>query len=254
MLLVTAPSKTQQTINLQFPTHTLPPFLPESSALIDLLREYTTADLCRLMNMSAALGESTRRRILEFQLPLTPENSCQAIFTFQGDAYASLSPDQYSRQQLLHAQDHLRILSGLYGILRPLDLMFPYRLEMGTRLATGEWKNLYDFWGNKITEQINDACRHHQDNTVINLASVEYAKAISRKILVPRLITVTFKERKGDGYRTIPIHSKRARGMMLHYMISNRLTKAEQLLGFQLGGYIFTEEFSTVDSWVFTRG
>lgn len=254
MLLITAPSKTQLAMSRFFPSFTLPVFLKKSNTLIEFLRGYTAEELCSLMNMSEALGQSTRQRISDFQLPLTLENSRQALFTFQGDAYSSLNPEFYNEKQLLHAQEHIRILSGLYGILRPLDLMFPYRLEMGTRLASRKWKNLYDFWGNDITEKINDDCSRHRDNTVVNLASAEYAKVINRKILVPQFITVTFQERKEGSYKTIPIYSKRARGMMLHYVISNQLTEPQQLLEFSLEGYTFAKERSTADNWIFTRG
>lgn len=253
MLLITAPSKTQQPVIREFPIYTFPAFLNESSELIDILRDYSLEGLCSLMKMSTKLGENTLRQIQDFQLPLTPENCSQAIFTFQGDAYSSLTPEKYSEQELQHAQQHVRILSGLYGILRPLDLMHPYRLEMGARLAVGAHTNLYGFWGDKITTSINEVCSQHSDTTLINLASAEYSKVIGKKYLEPHLLTITFRERKGDVYKTIPIHSKRARGMMIHYVISNQLTQATELQQFTLGGYSFADDLSTADTWIFTR-
>lgn len=219
MLLITAPSKTQQAINRQFTTFTQPDFMEKSEQLIRILHEFSVEELGSLMKMSKKLAEGTKEKILAFRPPCTFENSRQAIFTFQGDAYSSLTPDLYSDSQLLHAQAHIRVLSGLYGILRPLDLMFPYRLEMGLRLANKEWKNLYEFWSSTVTDAINAECKQCKYTTVINLASVEYTKVIDKKSLNPQLLNITFQERKGDEYKTIPIHSKRARGMMLHYVI-----------------------------------
>jgi cytoplasmic iron level regulating protein YaaA (DUF328/UPF0246 family) len=254
MLLVTAPSKTQETINRKYATYTLPPLLEMSSVLVTRLREFSVSDLCTLMKMSKKLGESTFRRFEDFILPLTPDNARQALFTFQGDAYSSLTPELYSELQLKHAQHSVCILSGLYGVLRPLDLMHPYRLEMGTRLTLNRHNNLYEFWGNTITDYLNEACSDHKDKTIINLASAEYSRAIKTKMLDPRLVTVTFKERKGDTYTTIPIHSKRARGMMIHYVVSNQVTAAEELQQFTAGGYSFAGALSTADTWIFTRG
>jgi len=253
MLLITAPSKTQNRIVHHVPLFTEPYFLSKSKILIDQLRTYSVPDLCHLMKTSTTLGESTHQRILDFHPPLTPKNSGQALFTFQGDAYESLTPKSYTEEQLLHAQRHLRILSGLYGILRPLDLMFPYRLEMGCRLVGKNWNNLYQFWGDAITENINADCRDHQDETVINLASNEYFRVINTKKLAPRLITITFQQKKGNAYTTIPIHSKRARGLMIHFVITHGLTQAEQLQQFRLGDYSFHEELSTLDNWFFRR-
>ncbi|WP_167505903.1 peroxide stress protein YaaA [Desulfosediminicola flagellatus] len=253
MLLITAPSKTQQPIDRKFSTYTLPVFINEADQLNTLLNEYSVEELCTLMKMSEKLGESTRNRILEFRPPLTETNSSQAIFTFQGDAYSHLTPDHYSETELYHAQRHVRILSGLYGILRPLDRMFPYRLEMGARLATREWKNLYEFWGNTITEQLNLDCSQLADQTIVNLASAEYSKAIRPQILIPSFLTITFKEKKGDSYKTIPIHSKRARGMMIHYVITTGLTRAMELRDFTTGGYSFSEKLSTENEWIFIR-
>ncbi len=253
MLLVTAPSKTQEAISPAPREYSLPPFLEKSADLIALLRDYSLDELCALMKMSPRLGESTREKLTNFQLPLTPENACQALFTFQGDAYSSIRPTAYQPAQLAHAQRHLRILSGLYGILRPLDLMHPYRLEMGLKLATGQGGNLYQFWGNLLTEQINRTCERYGHKTVVNLASNEYSRAINKKLLGPRFLTITFKEQKAGGYKTIPIYSKRARGMIIDMMIEKQLDTVEQLQLFAEDNYAFSAEFSTEKEWVFTR-
>jgi len=254
MLVITAPSKTQSWIDRRHPVSSTPAFAEKSRELIEILKEYTVDDLCLLMGISQALGENTHRRIHEFSLPFSPDKCRQAIFTFRGDAYADLTPEHYSGKQLDHAQRHLRILSGLYGLLRPLDLIYPYRLEMGCPLSTGQWKNLYVFWGESITERLNEDCRSHRDQTVVNLASAEYSRAIIRKKLVPRLITVTFRQRRGDGYATIPIHAKRARGLMMHYVIDRQLSAAEELLGFDLAGYRLDRNRSSEDNWLFQQG
>ena len=253
MLIITAPSKTQNQIKRLFPFSTEPRFLARSEILIDRLQSFSLPNLCSLMKTSVNLGTSTRQRILDFRPPLTLSNSRQAIFTFQGDAYESLTPETYTEEQLHHAQNHFRILSGLYGILRPLDLMFPYRLEMGCKLAGKGYENLYQFWGDAITDAINADCADHQDQTVVNLASDEYFRVINAKRLVPRLVTVTFQQKKNDDYRTVPIHSKRARGMMIHFMITNHITQAEHLKQFNQGNYRLCEEMSTTDRWFFRQ-
>lgn len=252
MLVIVAPSKTQNPIQNDAP-YTKPLFFKECEQLIRHLRSFNLDELCHLMKMSEKLGQLSSERIKNFQFPFTKKNSTQALFTFQGDSYDALRPGDYSREQLQHGQDHLCILSGLYGILHPLDLMQPYRLEMATKLETDKGNNLYEFWGSSLTDTINDICREKGYDTLINLASAEYSKSILKKELMPVFLTLTFKEQKGDGYKTIPIHSKRARGMIIDYMITNCLSKAEQLQSFTVGGYRFNEELSKSNEWIFTR-
>ncbi|WP_163336991.1 peroxide stress protein YaaA [Desulfopila sp. IMCC35008] len=252
MLLIVAPSKTQKPIQNDAP-FTEPLFSRECAHLNRYLGKLSLEDLCRLMKMSEKLGQLTAGRIKSFQFPFTRENSTQALFTFQGDSYDALRPAEYSTEQLQHGQDHLCILSGLYGILRPLDLMQPYRLEMATKLETDSGKNLYDFWGNSLTNAINDICGKKGYDTLINLASAEYSKSIRPKELHPAFLTITFKEKKGDGYKTIPIHSKRARGMIIDYMITECFSEASQLKTFTGAGYRFNEELTTDTEWIFTR-
>lgn len=254
MLVITAPSKTQEAIAAAPAHHTTPFFLNRSVQLVGLLKKKTVNELCTLMKMSPRLGEATKEKILRFQLPLTPGNSRQALFTFQGDAYSALTPEMYSEAQLSHAQKHLRILSGLYGILRPLDLMHPYRLEMGLKLAGPGFANLYQFWGELLTERINDECLERGFATLVNLASGEYARSIQPKLLGPKMVTITFKERQASGYRAIPIHAKRARGEMIDFIITDGLNHLEQLRNFTREGYGFAPELSSDAEWVFTRG
>lgn len=257
MLVITAPSKTQQSRqtlqNLPSERFSLPVFFESSRRLNAKLAQFSLSELCSLMKMSEALGKRTRERIENFDAEITPANALQAIYTFQGDAYSSLTPESYDRQQLHHAQKHLRILSGLYGILRPLDLMFPYRLEMATKLKVDAAANLYQYWGDRITENINQDLADLTEPVVINLASTEYSKVVRPKILKGKMVTITFKERKGSNYRTVPIHSKRARGMMIHFMIAKELTNSSELRNFTAGGYGFREDLSTEGEWIFTR-
>ena len=260
MLLITAPSKTQRS-QLSNPAmasehFTLPVFFERSKRLNSELAKLSLTELCQLMKMSETLGKSTHQRISHFVEEPTSTNCLPALFTFQGDAYSSLTPESYDQQQLLHAQAHLRILSGLYGILRPLDLMSPYRLEMATRLQTENSANLYQFWGDMITENINEDLAGLAEPVVVNLASTEYSKVIHAKRLEGRMLTITFKEKKGDDYRTVPIHSKRARGMMIHFMITEQLTAPGPLRDFNLGGYTYRDDLSSLsqkDEWIFTR-
>lgn len=253
MLLLTAPSKTQGRVERHHPLFTIPPFLERSRELIALLSSYSENELSRLMNISAALAASTFNRIRTFALPFTPANSHQAIFTFQGDAYASLTPADYSTSQLAHAQRHLLILSGLYGVLRPLDLMARYRLEMGLKLSAPTWRNLYQFWSDQLTAFINGYCRSLDDPTVINLASAEYSRVIDLRQLTVPMVTIVFQQPKGDGWVTIPIHAKRARGLMVHQMITRQLSHVEQLRDFQEDGYRLVAELSTDRQWLFRQ-
>lgn len=253
MLILLAPSKTQEPIKRSYDRYTTPECIEQGSELTRLLGSYSLEQLCTLMKMSPKLGTLTKERIDGFCLPLTRENSSQALFTFQGDAYSKLTPKEYSDEQLHHAQNHLRILSGLYGILKPLDLMHPYRLEMGTRFTREQFKSLYEFWGDRITEIINRQCEESGYSTVVSLASAEYEKVVKRKLLRPRLVTITFKEKKGDTFKSIPIYSKRARGLMAHTIITKGYNSVSSLKEFHDEGYSFNSKLSQELSWVFTR-
>ena len=254
MLFITAPSKTQEPTTLHKGNHTIPLFLESSAELINILKKLGPLELSSLMKMSEKLGESTYHRIQTFPDVFDPNTCRPALFTFKGDNYAALRPGEYSAAELGYAQDHLLILSGLYGMLRPLDLMYPYRLEMGLKLENAQGKTLYNFWGSRLTEKINELCGAKGYTTLINLASTEYSRAVVKKMLTVRFLTITFKEKKGDGYKTVPIYSKRARGMMIDFAISSGADEAEQLKRFSREGYCYNETLSTDKEWIFSRG
>jgi len=253
MLLILAPSKTQKFINRDFFHFTRPLLLEKSLFLAEHLKSLSRPELSKSMKLSKKLTGETYDRIHAFKPPLTIKNSRQAIFTFQGDAYSQLCPENYSEEKLLYAQQHLHILSGLYGILRPLDLMFPYRLEMGLKLTTPGAANLYQYWGDEPTDVINSSLAETGSTRLVNLASGEYIKAVNRKKLRGKLITAAFKQKKNGIYKTIPIHAKRARGLMTHFAIVNRIRKAEDLKSFDLDDYSYSSSESTEERWVFNK-
>jgi hypothetical protein len=253
MQIITAPSKTQKFNRRTYAQYTYPVFLNKIKILADQLKLTDRVELSRLMKTSERLTESTYRLIHDFVLPFSPDNSKQALFTFQGDAYSALEAERYGTEQLNHAQQHLFILSGFYGILRPLDLMQPYRLEMGSVFTIGEYHNLYQFWGDQVTETINQALTKSKDKILINLASKEYSKVINKQKLQGEMIDITFKQMHKGGLKTIPIHSKRARGMMIHFVISEQIDTAGRLKEFNRGCYNFSSENSTATEWTFLK-
>ncbi len=253
MQIITAPSKTQTQVSPVVEDFSQPLFPEKTQELIDKLTYFSHAELSDLLRTSDKLTQSTHDKIHSFKRPFTLKNSRQAIFTFQGDAYSAIKAESYTIEQLLFAQDTLTILSGLYGILRPLDLMQPYRLEMGTKLHIGECKNLYQFWKADITPALNRTLCQHEDKTLINLASTEYAKVVVEKNLEGKLVSIVFKQRKNGLYKTVPIYSKRARGMMIHYIIVNGVKYSEELKDFGLDGYRYNQQTSTHKSWVFLK-
>ncbi len=254
MLLITAPSKTQEPIKDKISNYTTPWFLDSSAELINILKKRDPKELASLMKMSEKLGESTYDRVQNFPDTFDLDSCRQALFTFKGDNYAALRPDEYSDKELAYAQDHLLILSGLYGMLRPLDLMYPYRLEMGLKLENAEGRNLYNFWGNRLTKKINELCESNGFTTLVNLASTEYSRAVVKKELKVQFLTITFKEKKGADYKTVPIYSKRARGMMIDFAISKAISETKQLKRFDREEYSYNETLSTDKEWIFTRG
>ncbi len=253
MLLILAPSKTQKYIERVFPQYTQPGLLDKSLFLADHLKSLSKTELAQLMKISEKLTRETYQRIHNFQPPLSIKNSRQAIFTFQGDAYSQMRPKDYSEEELLYSQDHLHILSGLYGILRPLDLIFPYRLEMGLKLVIPEARNLYHYWGDSPTDIINSSLTKTNSRRLVNLASTEYFKVVNRKKLRGEIVTIIFRQKKNDLFKTIPIYSKKARGLMIHFAIVNQIVKAEELKSFNLDGYSYREDESTEEIWMFKK-
>lgn len=253
MLLVISPSKTQE---FDVPVHgpyTLPLFLEQASRLARQLKQFDQSQLAQLMKMSDKLAAINFQRFQEFRLPFVPDNSRQALFMFRGDQFSPMAVDSYSEQQLTYAQQHLRILSGLYGMLRPLDLMQPYRLEMATKLAVGEVGNLYSFWSETITRELKKELQAQQQPVLINLASAEYFKVIRKNELQADILTIAFKQKKAGKLKTIAIYAKRARGAMVNFVIKNSISSPMDLQGFSWDGYRFNPDLSTGIEWVFVK-
>lgn len=254
MIIVLSPSK-GQTFDHPAPVtaYTIPDHLVQSKILIDELRRMKVPDLQKLMGISEKIATLNVKRYRNFSIPFTPQNARQALFAFKGDVYRQIPASSYSKADLDYAQDHLRILSGLYGTLRPLDLIQPYRLEMKTRLKTAVGDNLYQFWGVRIAESLNVALDTQEYPALVNLASKEYFKAVKPKRLKGRLLTIHFKEVKNGKSRVIAIFAKRARGMMAHYLLKNRIESSEQIKRFDTAGYQFSENDSDDKNWLFVR-
>ena len=237
----------------QVATHTQPAFLKQSEILIKQLRKLSPADIANLMDLSDPLALLNFNRYADWKLPFTPENAKQAVLAFDGDVYDGLAAKTLSAADLDFAQLHVRILSGLYGILRPLDLMQPYRLEMGTKLANKGGKDLYAFWGERLLDAINAELATMSRPVAVNLASEEYFKAAVGRKFKGRLIQPVFEDWKSGKYKIISFYAKRARGLMTRYAVLNRLDEPEGLKAFDYDGYAFAAEASDDKSWVFRR-
>ena len=233
--------------------HTTPQFVPQSTALIEALRMHSPQSIASLMDLSDKLAALNVARYEAWRPRFTAANSRQALLAFNGDVYEGLQARTLGADDLGWAQQHLAILSGLYGVLRPLDRMQPYRLEMGTRLATEHGNTLYQYWGSQIAEHLNTRLRADTTPVVVNLASQEYFKAVDRKALKARVIDCVFEDWKGDAYKIISFHAKRARGLMARYAITHRVATPHQLEGFDLEGYVFAPASSTPERLVFRR-
>jgi len=252
MLAVVSPAK-----KLISPTRTLRPTQPvlmdQVERLAGVMRTKSASDLKALMGISENLAQLNHSRYQTFETPFTAANAGHAAFVFAGDTYVGLDALSLEDADLEYAQAHLGILSGLYGMLRPLDLMQPYRLEMGTRLKTKWGKNLYEYWGERITERINSLTEGHSDRTVINLASKEYFSSVKPKQLAGGVITPAFKELRDGKAKMISFMAKKARGSMARYMVQHRIETPEGLMAFDTGGYAFRPDLSNETDWVFLR-
>ena len=254
MLLLLSPAKTLDLETTRpTPQLTQPRLLPAAEQLVDQLRSASVAEIQSLMKVSEAIAALNVRRFGDFHTPFDDQNARPALLAFRGDVYRGLQADSFDAQELSFAQDHLRILSGLYGLLRPLDLMQAYRLEMGTKLAVGPAKNLYAYWGDRITDLLNEDIAATGAPAVVNLASREYFKAVQPDRLAAPVLNIDFKERKGDTYKIVAIYAKVARGQMAHYAVREGLTSPEGLKDFTTDGYGFNLGESTANHWVFTR-
>lgn len=234
-------------------THTKPLFTRQSAHLIELLKTQTPQQISTLMKLSDALAGLNVARYQAWSSKFSAKNSKQAVLAFNGDVYEGLDAKTLGEQQLEWAQGHVCILSGLYGVLRPLDWMQPYRLEMGTQLANGHGKNLYQFWGSQIADYLNERASADTSPVIVNLASEEYFKAVDRKALKPRVVNCVFEDFKGGKYKIISFHAKRARGLMLRYAIERQLLSVKKLEGFDAEGYRFEPAVSEPDRLVFRR-
>ena len=254
MLTVISPAKT-----LDYDTppvtqrHTLPQYLDDSQALILQLRELSPQQISELMHLSDKLAGLNAARFGSWTPDFSPANAKQALLAFKGDVYTGLHADDFNDADFDFAQQHLRMLSGLYGLLRPLDLMQPYRLEMGTKLANPRGKNLYEFWDARISGWLNEALAAQGDDVLLNLASNEYFSAVKRKALHARVINTEFKDLKNGQYKIISFYAKKARGLMARYVIKERLTDPAGLKDFNYQGYRYSAEHSKADSLVFLR-
>jgi len=253
MIIVISPSKTLDFSSTPFHTHTVPRQLIQSQQLIDTARQLSPEDIAKLMKISEKLSLLNWQRYLDFEQPFHLKNAKQALLAFKGDVYGGIDSDNYTSDDFSFAQKHLRILSGLYGALRPLDLIQPYRLEMGTQLKNSQGKNLYEFWDTQVTELLNQDFADDPEPLLINLASNEYFKVIKAKVLNAKTLNLAFKENKAGTYKTIGIHAKRARGLMTNFIIKSRLTNAEQIKSFNEANYVFNESLSSDKEWVFSR-
>ena len=232
---------------------TQPDLLAEAEILMRQLRELAPQQIAELMHVSDKIALLNAERNAEWHTPFTPDNAKQAVFMFNGDVYEGIAADILKPEQIQYLQQHVRLLSGLYGILRPLDLMQPYRLEMGTAFANTRGKNLYEFWGDIITDLLNDTLAQAGSDILVNLASQEYFKSVNTKKLKARLITPVFKDEKNGKDKIISFYAKRARGLMVRYAAEHNITDPEMLKNFDYEGYSFNAAASNESEWVFMR-
>ena len=234
-------------------TPTQPYFMKKAKQLVNAAKILTKHELAKTMNLSEKLADLNFERFRAFKTPFSHLNAKQAGFVFNGDTYVGLDFKSLTRSNIDFAQKHLRILSGLFGILRPLDLIQPYRLEMGAKLQHKKHSDLYEFWGDSITKSINSELTQHLNKTLVNLASNEYFRVINTRKLVGSLVTPVFKEVKNGESRTIGILAKKARGMMARYIIEEGLTSPDKIKSFKKDGYSYREDLSNETNWIFTR-
>ncbi len=254
MIITLSPSKGQDFETPASTTSfTLPQQLDQSKILIKAAKSNDVDAIRLLMKVSENIGQLTVDRFRQFKTPFTPDNAKQALFAFKGDVYSTIDVDSYSHSELNFAQAHVRILSGLYGYLRPLDLIQAYRLEMKTKLKNPRAENLYAFWDQRITDLLNQDMAQQSEPTLINLASNEYFKSIKLNNLKGKVLNINFKESKNDKTRVIAIFAKRARGSMANWIIRNKVEKSEALKSFDVDGYSFNTLLSDEKQWTFSR-
>jgi hypothetical protein len=249
MLAIISPSKTQDFSPCDINSFTQSRQLSHTQELVDILKNKTQRQISKLMSLSEKLSKLNFDRYQTFKTPFSLDNAKQSLLAFKGDVYNGINAPSLSVKDLEFAQKNVRILSGLYGVLRPLDLIQPYRLEMGTKLGNAQGNNLYDYWGRGISEILNE----DEEELIVNLASNEYFKAIDKKILKAQILDISFKEKKNDTYKVIGVYAKRSRWLMINYIIRNRLTDTEALKEFSDEGYEYNQELSDDSTWVYVR-
>ena len=255
MLAILSPAKTLDFDSpLTTDQHSAPEFTKESTALIKTLRQLEPSDIGSLMGISDKLAVLNHNRYAHWSAKFDDASGARAsLLAFKGDVYLGLDAQTLSKRDFTWAQKRLRVLSGLYGLLRPLDRIHPYRLEMGTALRNTAGKDLYEFWGGKVTLALNEALAGQRSKVLINLASNEYYKVVQTQNIDGRIVTINFKEWRRDAYRFVSFSAKKARGLMARYMIDHRAERADDLKAFDVEGYAFNEELSSRDEWIFTR-
>ena len=255
MLAILSPAKTLDFDSpLTTDQHSAPEFTKESTALIKTLRQLEPSDIGSLMGISDKLAILNHNRYAHWSAKFDDASGARAsLLAFKGDVYLGLDAQTLSKRDFTWAQKRLRVLSGLYGLLRPLDRIHPYRLEMGTALINTAGKDLYEFWGGKVTQALNETLAGQRSKVLINLASNEYYKVVQAQNIDGRIVTINFKEWRRDAYRFVSFSAKKARGLMARYMIDHRAERADDLKAFDVEGYAFNEELSSRDEWIFTR-
>jgi cytoplasmic iron level regulating protein YaaA (DUF328/UPF0246 family) len=253
MIVLLSPAKTLDLNPTELGTHSQPRLLADSHKLIEVLRKESVDSIKKLMKVSDNIATLNVERYQQFSTPFSLDNAKQSVLTFKGDVYQGLDAGDFDATDLEFAQKHLRILSGLYGILRPLDLMQAYRLEMGTKLKNGKFKNLYEFWDNRISQLINEDLTASGSNIIVNLASKEYFKAVKPKELNGKILHIHFKEQRGDKLKVIAFNAKKARGAMSNQIIKYKITSPEALKSLLVNDYVFTERLSDEENYVFVK-
>lgn len=253
MIVLISPAKTLDFEPTAISEFSIPRMLTESESLVKDLKKKSVRSIKKLMGVSDKIATLNVERYQSFSTPFTPDNAKQAALAFKGDVYQGLQAEELDDADLDFAQKYLRILSGLYGLLKPLDLMQPYRLEMGTPLKKGRKKNLYEFWGSKITNLINTDLEASDSDAVLNLASQEYFRSVKPQLLTGRLIHVSFKEERNGVFKVISFNAKKARGVMARQIIKKRILEPEMVLGLDVDGYQYNGDLSEPDHLVFTK-
>ena len=254
MLMIISPAKT---LDFETPvtteSYSIPDYLENSAELVEIMKKKSLQDLVNMMQVSQKIAELNVERFKSWKLPFSPDNSRQALLAFKGDVYTGLDTATLSEEDFDYAQSHLRILSGLYGVLKPLDLIQPYRLEMGTKFENAKGKNLYDFWSNQVTSNLNKNIKKHENKTIINCSSNEYFNVIDQKNLEGNILNTVFKEYRDGELKFISFNAKKARGLLAKFVINNKITRNKDLKDFDLENYKFDSSLSDDSTFVFTR-